>query len=57
MGDVFFFPYLFMFFGLAFYGFLLWLAWTLVQAIRGIERELGLIRRELGDLRPQPDRR
>lgn len=34
---------------LAFWGFLLWLAWTLVTAVRGIHEELGRIRVILGD--------
>lgn len=34
---------------LAFWGFLLWLAWTLVNSVRGIHEELGRIREILKD--------
>lgn len=32
---------------IGFYGFLLWLAWTLVMSVRGIHRELALLRKDL----------
>lgn len=32
--------------GIGFYGFLLWLAWTLVMSVRGIHRELALLRKD-----------
>ena len=34
---------------IAFWGFLLWLAWTLVSAVRGIHEELQWIRSILSD--------
>lgn len=36
--------------GVAFYGFLLWLAWTLVMSVKGIRDELSSMRQELRGL-------
>ncbi len=36
--------------GIAFYGFLLWLAWTLVMSVKGIRDEVSLMRQELRKL-------
>ena len=36
--------------GIAFYAFIIWLAWTLVSAVKGIQEELKLVREELNTL-------
>lgn len=33
--------------GFGFYGFLLWLAWTLVMSVKGIRQELALLRKDV----------
>jgi hypothetical protein len=35
---------------LAFYGFIIWLAWTLVTSVKGIREEMTLVREELRKL-------